>query len=126
MKPLWAVTKARFSHAAAIPRAPPSEGWITSGFFGLINLMVFQALFSARIGGPADEPQRGHHLSLAQPGILRHAALAPDGDSPPDDAHRFCRLCELTRPCSLILALDGAEPCRHALGARPSCAPPPS
>ena len=100
MIPLWAITKARFRTLLQY-RGAAVGGAITQLFFGLINLMVFQALFSSGAEGqPMNLSEVITYLWLNQ------AFFAMQPWQPDSDVRQMMRTgavaYELTRPCSLF------------------------
>lgn len=100
MKPLWAVTKARFRTLLQY-RGAAFGGIITQLFFGLVNLMVFQALFHS---GPEGQPM---NLSEVITYLwLNQAFFAMQPWQPDGEVRQMMRTgsvaYELTRPCSLF------------------------
>lgn len=100
MKPLWAVTKARF-RTLLLYRGAAIGGVITQLFFGLVNLMVFQALFNS---SAAAQPMNLNEVITYL--WLNQAFFAMQPWQPDGDVRQMMRTgavaYELTRPCSLF------------------------
>lgn len=100
MKPLWAVTKARFRTLLQY-RGAAVGGIVTQLFFGLVNLMVFQALFRST---DAAQPMKLSEVITYL--WLNQAFFAMQPWQPDSDVRQMMRsgavAYELTRPCSLF------------------------
>lgn len=100
MRPLWAVTKARFRTLLQY-RGAAIGGLITQLFFGLVSLMIYRAFFSM---APADQPMNlGEVITYLW---LNQAFFAMQPWMPDGDVRQMMRTgsvaYELTKPCSLF------------------------
>lgn len=100
MRPLWAVTKARFRTLLQY-RGAAIGGLITQVFFGLISLMIFRAFFSM---DPEGQPMNlGEVITYLW---LNQAFFAMQPWMPDGDVRQMMRTgavaYELTKPCSIF------------------------